>query len=110
VKRKHANKKPGSQRAGLFLIGGATGNRTPDLYNAIVALSHLSYDPALFFSAAASAALIILFVDVLDHLGHIVFVFAEFGGVLENLFFLFLAFGLLGFLLLALDLGFGIGR
>ncbi len=25
--------------------GGATGNRTPDLYNAIVALSHLSYDP-----------------------------------------------------------------
>jgi hypothetical protein len=25
--------------------GGATGNRTPDLYNAIVALSQLSYDP-----------------------------------------------------------------
>jgi hypothetical protein len=26
-------------------IGGATGIRTPDLYNAIVALSQLSYDP-----------------------------------------------------------------
>lgn len=25
--------------------GGARGNRTPDLYNAIVALSQLSYDP-----------------------------------------------------------------
>jgi hypothetical protein len=25
--------------------GGAEGNRTPDLYNAIVALSQLSYDP-----------------------------------------------------------------
>ncbi|GEM_PF-3936148 len=27
------------------LFGGATGNRTPDLLNAIQALSHLSYDP-----------------------------------------------------------------
>jgi hypothetical protein len=35
------------------LSGGATGNRTPDLYNAIVALSHLSYDPK---EAAAEAA------------------------------------------------------
>ena len=26
-------------------IGGAEGNRTPDLYNAIVALSQLSYGP-----------------------------------------------------------------
>ncbi len=25
--------------------GGARGNRTPDLYHAIVALSQLSYDP-----------------------------------------------------------------
>ena len=25
--------------------GGAKGDRTPDLYNAIVALSQLSYDP-----------------------------------------------------------------
>ena len=29
----------------FILIGGATGNRTPDLLNAIQALSHLSYDP-----------------------------------------------------------------
>ena len=36
-------------------IGGATGNRTPDLYNAIVALSHLSYDPK---RSPASAAVI----------------------------------------------------
>ncbi len=36
----------------LTMIGGATGNRTPDLYNAIVALSHLSYDPK---EAAAGA-------------------------------------------------------
>jgi hypothetical protein len=27
--------------------GGAKGNRTPDLYNAIVALSQLSYDPIM---------------------------------------------------------------
>ena len=27
--------------------GGAEGNRTPDLYNAIVALSQLSYGPIL---------------------------------------------------------------
>ena len=26
-------------------VGGARGDRTPDLYNAIVALSQLSYDP-----------------------------------------------------------------
>ncbi len=31
----------------LVLTGGAAGNRTPDLYNAIVALSQLSYGPGL---------------------------------------------------------------
>jgi hypothetical protein len=30
----------------LIRIGGATGVRTPDLRNAIAALSQLSYDPA----------------------------------------------------------------
>ena len=44
-------------QAGLFLSGGATGNRTPDLYNAIVALSHLSYDPK---EAAVGANTLIL--------------------------------------------------
>ena len=29
----------------LDFIGGAEGNRTPDLCSAIAALSHLSYDP-----------------------------------------------------------------
>lgn len=35
-----------------FYIGGAEGDRTPDLYNAIVALSQLSYGPRtpLFWS------------------------------------------------------------
>ena len=28
------------------MVGGAEGNRTPDLYNAIVALSQLSYGPS----------------------------------------------------------------
>jgi hypothetical protein len=39
------NKGPAVAGQALDLTGGATGNRTPDLYNAIVALSHLSYDP-----------------------------------------------------------------
>jgi hypothetical protein len=30
----------------LATFGGAEGNRTPDLYNAIVALSQLSYGPS----------------------------------------------------------------
>ena len=42
---------------GPSAIGGATGNRTPDLYNAIVALSQLSYDPK---EAAAGAKALIL--------------------------------------------------
>ena len=29
----------------MWKFGGAEGNRTPDLYNAIVALSQLSYGP-----------------------------------------------------------------
>ena len=31
------------------LLGGAMGNRTPDLLNAIEALYQLSYDPAMYF-------------------------------------------------------------
>ena len=31
--------------SGLLVSGGAEGDRTPDLYNAIVALSQLSYGP-----------------------------------------------------------------
>ena len=31
----------------LLNFGGAEGNRTPDLYNAIVALSQLSYGPII---------------------------------------------------------------
>jgi hypothetical protein len=42
---------------GLIEIGGATGNRTPDLYNAIVALSHLSYDPEKGVSSAVRGTL-----------------------------------------------------
>ena len=30
----------------IGLCGGAKGDRTPDLYNAIVALSQLSYGPS----------------------------------------------------------------
>ena len=37
--------KMGSEKNDFF--GGAEGNRTPDLYNAIVALSQLSYGPNL---------------------------------------------------------------
>ena len=34
--------------------GGAEGNRTPDLYNAIVALSQLSYGPIVLGDVSAS--------------------------------------------------------
>ena len=34
-----------SLRLSIFIIGGAEGNRTPDLLNAIEALSQLSYNP-----------------------------------------------------------------
>src|SRR5262249_56955341 len=120
--------------------GGASRNRTDDLYNAIVALSQLSYDPR----GAAPAPIVtqlppfagagkyrpgrveasgnrppgsalLLVLDVLDHLGHVVLVLAELGGVLDQLLLLLLAlafggglalFGGLG--LLALDLDFGL--
>ena len=39
------NKKGTKKVPFLFLIGGAEGNRTPDLLNAIQALSQLSYNP-----------------------------------------------------------------
>ena len=35
--------------------GGAEGNRTPDLYNAIVALSQLSYGPKFHMRAGLGA-------------------------------------------------------
>jgi hypothetical protein len=43
------------------VIGGAEGNRTPDLCSAIAALSHLSYSPgrtgaATFLGAAGQVA------------------------------------------------------
>jgi hypothetical protein len=37
-------------------LGGAEGNRTPDLYNAIVALSQLSYGPNLESGATGEIA------------------------------------------------------
>jgi hypothetical protein len=41
------NKKTGAHimQHRFFYFGGAMGDRTPDLNNAIVALSQLSYDP-----------------------------------------------------------------
>jgi hypothetical protein len=36
--------------------GGAEGSRTPDLYNAIVALSQLSYGPMGIFAATDDPA------------------------------------------------------
>ena len=38
------------------VLGGAEGNRTPDLYNAIVALSQLSYGPNLKSGARGEIA------------------------------------------------------
>jgi hypothetical protein len=40
-------KGPAVIRRALDLFGGAKGDRTPDLYNAIVALSQLSYGPGI---------------------------------------------------------------
>ena len=39
------SKGPAVAGQALDLVGGAKGDRTPDLYNAIVALSQLSYGP-----------------------------------------------------------------
>ena len=39
-------------RLGPFIFGGAGRNRTDDLYNAIVALSQLSYGPKTVFAVA----------------------------------------------------------
>jgi hypothetical protein len=36
----------------VLVFGGAEGNRTPDLLNAIQALSQLSYDPTGFIKAS----------------------------------------------------------
>ena len=41
----------------LVLSGGASRNRTDDLYNAIVALSQLSYDPEEMGRASVPAIL-----------------------------------------------------
>ena len=46
---------PSNLRASEFRkIGGAEGDRTPDLYNAIVALSQLSYGPMTVVAAEAA--------------------------------------------------------
>src|SRR6516225_4133422 len=110
-------KGPPHPRRALVRIGGAKRDRTADLYNAIVALSQLSYGPKTSPGRAAGTgtllirrqprnplrgiqgktgppalvplALLVL-VDLLDHLGNIVLVLAELGGVFQHLFFLFL--------------------
>mgnify|MGYP007072233551 CR=1 FL=1 len=46
------NKTPVSSDGGLDVLGGAGRNRTDDLYNAIVALSQLSYGPKTVFAVA----------------------------------------------------------
>ena len=43
---------PSRFRPGPCLIGGATGVRTPDLRNAIAALSQLSYDPKILVAGS----------------------------------------------------------
>src|SRR6185437_12455700 len=55
--------------------------------------------------APFNKGLFFILVDVLDHLGHIVFVLAELGGIFEDFFLFLLAFGLLGVFLLGLGLG-----
>ena len=49
------NKKRRKTAAKTMRIGGAEGNRTPDLCSAIAALSHLSYSPDLTRGAMGSA-------------------------------------------------------
>src|SRR3546814_18231324 len=49
------SKTPGA-RPGVLKTGGAEGNRTPDLYNAIVALSQLSYGPMGTTGCASKSA------------------------------------------------------
>jgi hypothetical protein len=41
----YSRKKRHPQRDAFFDLGGVEGDRTPDLCNAIAALSQLSYDP-----------------------------------------------------------------
>ena len=43
--KRQMTKGPATCGRALIEAGGAEGNRTPDLYNAIVALSQLSYGP-----------------------------------------------------------------
>src|ERR1700733_14112633 len=89
-------------------------NRTADLYNAIVALYQLSYDPEPFgrarhaaldwvgetiarpipaqgknASAWKRALSFFLFIDILDDFGHVVLVLAEFRGILDQVLVLF---------------------
>ena len=48
-RRDAAPESPGEQLIDeLHGVGGAEGNRTPDLCSAIAALSHLSYGPGQF--------------------------------------------------------------
>src|SRR5215469_5202231 len=50
------NKGPSHRRRALVRIGGAKRDRTADLYNAIVALSQLSYGPNLRLGAPPGRA------------------------------------------------------
>src|SRR4029077_2391550 len=105
------------------LVGGAKRDRTADLYNAIVALSQLSYGPEFLWSGRWAGrpfnraptyergtrlssekqglALVALF-HLLDHLGHIDIVLAALRGIRQNLlrlitFHLKISFGGFGF-------------
>src|SRR5215469_327862 len=89
-----------------FLTGGANRDRTGDLYNAIVALSQLSYGPGIESAPRKVGRCarrgkwknfwgrpsVLLVLDVFDDLGHIVLVFAELGSVLEQFLVLLLGF------------------
>ena len=54
--------------------GGAVGNRTPDLYNAIVALSQLSYGPKL--KVKEFCVIVLIFISIIiNHTYHFTYIF-----------------------------------
>src|SRR5215468_4621528 len=111
----------------LHSVGGANRDRTGDLYNAIVALSQLSYGPVAMpplaparaeakepgraiqakktvFAAASGLVL----VDLLDHLRHVAVVLAELGSVLDQVLLILLT--ALDHQVGVLDLGIGLDQ
>ena len=103
--------RPGPRSRAVWKTGGATGNRTPDLLNAIQALSQLSYGPAgaagvpagvwklgagpsrikgnvgrrATGRASLKLWLGLFFVRFgVEHLGHVVFVLAKLGRILDQ--------------------------